>query len=418
VPVTVSLDARLDALFSGDPVALADPYSVYGAARESARVYELGPMVLLTTYDDVRWALGENVRLSNKAQSEGSRVDAARARLGDDERDAFDEVFAFGSNFLSRTDAPHHTRLRRIVHRAFTPRRIAELEAAARRYTDGFLDRMAGGDVVDAMEFAYRLPLMIVADLLGVPEQDRDLIHAWSVDLGAASGSIEGAVMLKARTAVRAFREYIAATVEQQRGSAGSSDLMTVLLNAEDDDRLDDDELAAVFVQFLFAGHETTSTLIGAGLAELLRAPDEWRALVAEPSLVPNAVEELLRFVTPTQFSGRLALERIELGDAVIEPGCTILAIQAAANRDGAAFPDPDRVDVRRPEARQHVSFGIGPHFCLGASLARLEGQVAFAELARRFPDLELAGGEPEWTGGPMLRRLQALPVSPGRERR
>jgi cytochrome P450 len=224
--------------------------------------------------------------------------------------------------------------------------------------------------------------------------------------------------MLKAREGVRSFRAYIADTVAHHRAGSNATDLMTVLLDAEGDDRLDDDELAGAFVQFLFAGHETTSTLIGAGLLALLRAPDEWRALVDDPSLVPNAVEELLRYVSPTQFSVRLVRDPVEFGGVTVEPGRVIFAIQAAANRDGSVFPDPDRVDVRRPEAKQHLAFGLGPHFCLGASLARLEGQIAFAELARRFPDLELVDDNVEWRGGPMLRSPVSVRVRPGRERR
>ena len=414
--VTPSLDSRLDALFAGDPAALGDPFTLYGEVREQAPAYVLGPTVILTRYDDVRTALRDRDRLSSRAFNAGSRFEAARARLAGDERDAFDEVYAFGSNFLNRTDGEHHARLRRIVHRAFTPRRIAELEAATVRYVDELLDTWSGAGAVDATGLAYRLPLMVVGDLLGVPRSDLDTIHDWSVSLGAASASMEGPVLVEAREAVRAFRGYVAAMLGSHRG-AGGTDLMDVLLDAEQDERADDDELAAIFVQLLFAGHETTSSLIGIGLAELLAAPEAWLELTGDLALVPEAVEEQLRLVTPTQFGNRVAVDDLELAGLHIEAGTTVLPVIAAANRDPEIFAAPNTFSLARREAQPQLAFGFGAHFCLGAALARLEGQVALRALARRFPGLAPAGSDPEWGGGAMLRRLRSFTVVPGPDR-
>jgi cytochrome P450 len=410
----VTLEARIEALFAAEPAALADPFSVYDDVRAAGRVFELGPTVLLTHYDDVKWALREGDRLSNKALSEGSRVEATRARFSGDARDAFDEVIAFEANFVSRTDGADHDRLRRIAHRAFTPRRIAELEAATRRYADELLATLAEQETADVMVLAYRLPLMIVADLLGVPEADRELIHAWSEKLGAANASTDPGPYLEARVAIREFRAYLDEMLDRHRREPDSTDLVAVLMDAEGDERMNADELAALYVQILFAGHETTTNLIGAGLLGLLRHPDEWRALTQDRTLIPLAVEELMRFVTPTQFVSRLAVEEIELAGVAIPEGRTILAVLAGAHRDAAVFADPGRLDVRRPEGRQQLGFGFGPHFCLGSALARLEAQVVLDLLARRFPHLALAADTVEWEGSAMLRHLTCLPVAWG----
>ena len=415
-PMVVSepLRANLTSLLAGEPGALAHSAELYHAARAISPVLDVGPAVLVTAHDVVRDALRDAARLSNRALVDGARVQAARASLADEPRAAFEEVIGFEANFPSRTDGDDHVRLRRIAHRAFTPRRIAELEAATRRYVDEVLSQTDPGEAVDGTALAGSVPLMVVGDLLGVPPADRDLIHAWSLRLGAANASTEPAPMLGARAALREFRAYVAEMLagHRRRPDAGAStDLITMLMGAEAQERVTEEELAALFVQLLFAGHETTATLIGAGLLELLRAPDQWRALVADPSLVPGAVEELLRIVSPSQFVSRQATEDVVLAGETIPAGADVLLVLAAANRDPAVFAAPDALDVRREDARRHLAFAIGPHFCLGAALARLEARVTFETLAARYPDMQLAGDDVRWTGSAMLRRLDALPL-------
>jgi cytochrome P450 len=192
---------------------------------------------------------------------------------------------------------------------------------------------------------------------------------------------------------------------------------VTALMQAQEGDRLADQELTAMFVVLLFAGHETTTNLIGIGLVELLRHRDQWERLCADPSLAASATEELLRWVTPVQWLGRVVTEPFELEGVRLERGQSVFPILAAANRDPEAFADPNRLDITRPDARNHLALGFGPHFCIGNALARLEGTVAFGTLARRFPELELAEDELGWRGNAMLRGLTALPVRLGRER-
>jgi cytochrome P450 len=409
-----TLKADLTALMAGAPDALARSATIYHAARDVSPVLDAGPAVLVTSHAAVREALRDPTRLSNRALVTGARVDAARASLADEPREAFDEVIDFEANFASRNDGEDHARLRRIAHRAFTPRKIAELEQATGRYVEEVLSSMESREIADGTELASAVPLMVVGDLLGVPAADRRLIHDWSVKLGAANASTEAQPMIEARQALREFRAYVAEMLAGHRDRPGQTDLITMLMGAEAQERVTEKELAALFVQLLFAGHETTATLIGAGLMELLSAPDQWRALVADPSLIPAAVEELLRLVSPSQFVSRCATSEVVLAGETIPAGDDVLLVLAAANRDPAVFAAPDQLDVRREDARHNVAFAIGPHFCLGAALARLEARVTFETLTARYPDVELAGGDPSWRGSAMLRRLTELPLSLG----
>jgi cytochrome P450 len=411
--VDAPLAERLDALLAGRPDALAEPFALYRTLRERSRVYAHGPMMLLTHYDDVKLVARDAERFSSRALVEGSRIEAGRTLLDGEALAAFDEVIAFCAHFPSRADGAEHARLRGAAHRAFTPARIAALEETTRRILADLLAPVPVDEPVDFMDVAFRLPLLVVAELLGVPREDAEMIHGWSVRLGAANASTEGGPYLAARDALGAFRTYVDGLIEQNRRAPGS-DLVSLLMNAYAEDALSRDELAALFVQVLFAGHETTTTLIAGGIAELLGTPDQWRALGEDPSVIPNAVEELLRLVTPSQFANRLAVRDDELAGVAIPAGTTLIAVLAAANRDPAVFEDPDRCDIHRPDLGKQLAFGFGPHFCLGASLARLEARVVLETLAPRHPNAELAADELRWTGGAMLRALEALPLRLG----
>jgi cytochrome P450 len=415
--IALSLDDRLQALLAGDPELLAEPFPLLAAVRDRGRAHDLGTMVLLTHYEDVREGLKDVERLSNRV-SDGSRTAEARLGLAPVAREAFDAVMAFEDNFASRTDGEDHARLRGIAHRLFTPRRVAELEHRARGYVHGFLSEAVVGAPIDWMRIAFRLPLVIVADLLGVPHADIDRIHSWSTALGAANASTEPQPFLDAQAVLVEFRQYVAAIVERQRGSAQLTDLAATLMGAEDEGRLTEEELAALFVQILFAGHETTMNLIGSGMLALQRSREQWALLVEQPALMANAVEELMRFVSPTMFVTRVARTALEVDGTVVAPGQTLLLVLGAAHRDPEEFSDPDRLDVRRDDSRRQLGFGLGRHHCLGAALARLEAQVVFDEVTRRFPDAQLATDAHRWTGSAMLRHLTELPLLLGAERR
>jgi cytochrome P450 len=414
---TVGLTEELQALFAGAPALIADPYPVLAAAREAGHAYDLGPMTLLTHHGDVRWGLRDTDALSNRALVEGSRMDDARAHLSGDALQAFEEVMAFEANFPSRTDGEDHARLRGIAHRLFTPRQVATLEQTATSYVKKTLHSCPGDEVIDAMRIAFQLPLVIVADLLAVSHEDIDQIHAWSVPLGAANASTQPEPFLAAKQALREFRAYVDAMVQTHRQAPEATDLVATLMGAEQEERLSEEELAALFVQILFAGHETTTNLIGTGLLSLLRHREQWELLVEEPSRIPDAVEELMRYVSPSFFVSRLALRELDIDGTSIAAGQTVLLVIGAAHRDPDVFPDPDRLDVLRPESNKQLGFGYGRHFCLGASLARLEAQIVFRELVTHYPDATLAGDSVQWTGGAMLRHLTELPVILGKRR-
>jgi cytochrome P450 len=406
------------ALLGADPRALADPYTIYRGIREDSGVVEVDDIVLVTGYDAVRATLRDNTNLSSRGLVEGSWIAAARERLDGDALEAFDEVIAFQANFASRTDSADHRRIRTVASKLFTPRNIARLDDSARRYSAELVTELLASDQPDGMVLAARLPLLMMGDFLGVHRAELDAIQEWSAALGAAVSSYDGPTMLAARFAQQSFVDYVDHLIERSGEDPEPTELVRVLMTAHASGHLKRPELAAMFVQLLFAGHETTMTLLGGGLLELLRRPDQWRLLIDDPTRIPNAVEELLRFITPSQFAARVTVEDTAVAGVTCPRGQTVLASMAGANRDPASFTDPERLDVCRADARDHLSFGAGPHFCLGASLARLEAAAMLDELVRRAPDLTLLDSDPSWTGGPQLRKLVSLPLRVGRENR
>jgi cytochrome P450 len=412
-----SLDERLAALFGSEPTAILDPFPLYRELREAGPVVEHAPLVLITRHAQAKAVLRDHARFSSGAQLRGSRADSIRAGLSDEQRAAFEEIYGFQGLFVVATDGDVHTRLRRIAHRAFTPRRIAALTAVTERYVDAVVSELAAEEEGDLMRLAYRVPLMIIGDLLGVPPPDRELIKGWSDKWGRNRGGVEPGPLMEAHRAMHEFRGYVEAMLEEHRTDPSASDLAGVLIGAEHGERLTPDELAGMFFVLLFAGHETTTSLIGTGMLELLRRREQWEKLCAEPSRAPAATEEMLRWVTPVQWTTRVANEDVVLAGTRIPAGTTVFPLIAAANRDPEVFAEPEVLDVTRPDSSQHLALGFGPHFCLGAALARLEGSIAYRTLASRFPQIDLLSDDVDFGGNAMLRRPVSLPVRLGPER-
>ena len=414
--MTADLDAGLHALLASDPGALADPYPLYRELRERSPVHELGSVVVMARHDDVKAAARDTAGLSSRIFS-SDRTAEAIARMSEEGRRAHEAVSNYDANIMSHVDGEQHARLRRIAHRAFTPRRIAELRQSVEAYTDELLEELAGDEVSDVKVLAYRLPLMVIADMLGVPASDRPRIHEWSGAIGRSRGVVDPDVLVDAERALAEFGTYVGELADELRGAPAQSGIVAALLGAEEDEQMSPDELTATFVFLLFAGHETTTNLIATGLLDLLRHPEQWRRLCADPAAVaPAAVEELLRYSSPVQLIQRVAARDVEYGGVRIPAGRHVIGLLGSANRDPGAFERPDELDLTRDGARGHLDFGFGPHFCLGASLARLEGQSALAALASRYPGIELAA-DPEqlaWGGNAMLRSLATLPVRLG----
>jgi hypothetical protein len=412
-----ALDDQLTALITSDPRAVADPFPLYHRLLDESPIHRWGPTTVVSRYADVRAIAGDAVGFSNRAYSVGSRAAAIRAALSDDEARAFDEVSAFEAMYISRADGDQHDRLRAIAHRAFTPRRMAELEAITQRFTDELLAGMQErGETDFVAAVSSRLPVMMINSLLNVPLEDVELIKGWSARIGKNRGGAVTADLLDAHTALNEFRAYVTDIVEHHRRHPDTTDLVSALMGAADDERLTEDELLATMVVLLFGGSDTTTALLGNGLHALLSNPDQWRLLCADPAgRVPAVVEELARYVSPVQTTWRVTTRDVELGGTVIEEGQTVLVLIGAANRDPAQFDAPDRLDVARTPNR-HIGFFFGAHFCLGAALARLEGATVLGTLARRFPDVALTGaaGAYEWRGNIQFRTIAALPVALG----
>jgi pimeloyl-[acyl-carrier protein] synthase len=308
-------------------------------------------------------------------------------------------------------DPPDHTRLRAIMHSAFSPRRIEGLRPAITQMATDLLDAAGEGEIDVIRDLAYPLPALVIAALLGAPQEDRERFKAWSTDVAADFGMAwsRPAPKAQAQQGVVALLDYMARLVACRRGHP-SDDLLQALLRASDEDgRVSEEEVVANAAFLLFAGHETTTNLIGNGLLALLRHPAQLARLRHDPTLIPSAVEELLRYDASVQFTTRVTLEAIELHGRHVAAGSRLKLCLGAANRDPVQFPVPDHLDIaRRPN--RHLSFSHGIHFCLGAALARLEAGIALAALLDRYPRLDLAA-EPAWRDNPDFRGLETLCV-------
>lgn len=392
------------------PPFLANPYPFYHQLRAEAPVYwsERLQAWILTRYTEVMTAL-HDPRLNS-----GERITAILSQLPETVRVEMQPLAEHMTQWVAFTDPPDHTRLRTLVGKAFTPRTIEKLRPQVQVLVDELLDVVQEAGHMDVIrDFAFPLPATVIAQMLGIPREDHDRFRQWSNDIAyfISAGGINIEVARKAQQSVLELADYFQGIVAQRRHRP-QDDLISALVAVEEQgDKLSETELFSMFVQLFFAGHETTMGLIGNGLLALLRHPDQRHKLQDQPSLIASAVEEFLRYDTSIQRQARVASEDIEIDGHLIRKGQYILLFIAAANRDPAQFPEPDRLDITRQENR-HLSFGYGIHFCIGAPLARLEAQIALDTLLRRMPKLQLAGETLAWEPLLALRKLKALPVT------
>jgi cytochrome P450 len=392
-----------------DPGFAADPYVHYDALRSAAPVWQtpFGPW-LLTRYDDVLRVLRDptlsvearNATMELPMQSEMEERAGERSR---------------GSRAMLNLDPPDHDRLRRLVAKTFTPKTVEGLAPLCRRLVDEALDAADAAGGLDVIaDLAFPLPFTVISEMLGMPVDRRDDLREWSAALVKTLDPVismdEFDAALEAGDAMTA---YVRGVIDAKR-AAPADDLLSALIAAEDHgDMLDEQELVDQVVLLYVAGHETTVNLIGNGTLALLRNPEQADRLRADESIDQNAIEELLRYDPPVQFSGRVTTRDLELGDVTIPTGVFTLTGLAAANHDPAKWgPTANDLDLGRPGAAGHVAFGSGVHHCLGAALARLEGRSAIPALLRRFPGLALATDDLEYNGRLVLRGLVALPVT------
>jgi cytochrome P450 len=395
----------------------ANPYPSYALLREQGPVHRVtGAMGLeswlITRYEEARTALNDP-RLSKDARLSPEWLHALGAGSADEG--------PLGQNMLN-SDPPDHTRLRRLVSRGFTRHRVEALRPRVQKVTDGYLDEMMGRSEVDLMAaLAFPLPITVICELLGIPADDRDEFGSWT--RMALSPPLTEEAVRNRRLGNDNMDRYVLDLIARMRsevdltlGDDAQPDLVSAMVAASDDqDRLSERELLGSIKLMLVAGHKTTVNLIGNGMLALLRHPDQLRLLRERPDLLPSAIEELLRYDGSVERATmRFATEDVEIGGVTIPAGGAVSVVLAAADRSPDQFADPDRLDITRRN-NPHVAFGHGIHFCLGAPLARMEGQVAFGSLLGRFPDIRLgcAPEELRWAvGGPnIIRGLAALPV-------
>jgi cytochrome P450 len=396
-----------------DPAAadfIRNPYPVYDHLRATTPVFwhAESRMWFFTTHADVEYLLRDR-RLGRSILHV-----LAREALGwPPERDDLKPFTRLGANSMFDKEPPEHTRLKALVHKVFTPRRVEQLRGQVQAITDALLDAVQSAGRMDLLaDFATPLPVTVIAELLGVPEADRHHLRPWSQAI-VAMYELDHTPEQE-RQAVQAaqeFADYLRVLARKRRADP-RDDLITALaLVEEQDDRLTEDELISTCVLLLNAGHEATVNVIGNGMLALLHHPDQLARLRENPQWVKTAVEEMLRYDTPLQLFRRWVLEDMTYNGVELRQGTEIALLFGAANRDPAVFSDPHDFDITR-QPNPHIAFGGGVHYCLGAPLARLELQIAMATLLRRCPHLQIDGPEPEFRPAYVIRGLTAFPVT------
>jgi cytochrome P450 len=412
----IALRSRKDRSSVHDPVNIAspefkaNPFPYYARLRAEAPVYRMilptkEPAWLITRYDDVAMVLKDERFVKDVSNALTSEQIARQPW--------FRKVFKTLKRNMLNQDPPNHPRLRALVHKAFTPRMIELMRDRVSDLTDELLDNVQGRGQFDLIrDYALPLPSTIIAEMLGVPADDRHAFHRWSNALLTAAVSTPA--LLQAIPNIWALLRYMRKIIKKRRADL-KDDLISALIRAEESgDRLSEDELLAMALLLLVAGHETTVNLIGNGTLTLLEHPEQMELLRSEPTLIRSALEELLRFASPVEMATeRYTREDVTISGETIPSGEMVFAVVASANRDDRQFTSPDSLDITR-EPNKHLSFGLGAHFCLGASLARMEGQIAISTLLRRLPDLRMtvATDRLRWRGGLLLRGLESLPLT------
>ncbi len=398
-------DSSLSLVRLLEPEILANPYPLYHKLRSEDPVHwdRFLHTWVVTRYPDV-------LNVLHSFSAERTPTPEQLTAMGLSGLNAIAKVMVKQMLFM---DAPAHTRLRGLASVAFTPQKVRVLKSHIQEIADSLLDRMQARREMDVIaDFAAPLPAIVTAEMLGVPTEDHLNLKKWSADFAEMLGNFQHnpdripRVLESTNNLTTYFRDAIAKMRENPREGLIHS-FMTAELEG---DRLTEEEIIANCVVTMVGGQETTTNLIGNGLLTLMRNPDQLARLRDEPNLLTSAVEELLRYESPSQHTGRIAREDVEMGGKQIRKGQAVMAIMAAANRDPERFPNPDEVILDRAD-NKHLAFGWSSHFCFGAPLARMEGQIAFETLLRRLPDLEIMPGPLTWRTNSGLRGLTALPV-------
>jgi hypothetical protein len=396
------------------PEFVANPYPTFARMRSNDPVFWSAEnnYWCLTRYDDI-------TSLIPSQQFSSNRLEAHAGRMAQGAKEYFRPFLTAVSSWMLMIDPPDHTRLRGLVNKAFTPRVVEDMRIFIQELVNKMLADLEGQGSMDVIaDLANPLPAMVIAELLGVPRTDQRQFKEWSDDIALALSAIDTtaskdelfALYSVAQKSALALSDYFKEHVAELRRHPQENLLFALAQAEEQGDRLTQDELFANCVLLMIAGHETTTNLIGNGILALLQNPDQREALVANPELIVSAVEELLRYESPVQKMGRIALADIELKGKHIKKGDLVCFSFAAGNRDPEVFASPERLDITRKPNR-HLAFGHGLHYCVGAALARLEGQIVINTVLRRLPRLQLATENLQWHRNFTLRGLKSLPV-------
>ena len=389
------------------PEHQAQPHVLYHRLRQEA------PVLFVPEWDEFVLTRHADCEAVLRDQRFSSNPSHRRLEIPIDEQDVRTQLSSTDMNVLLFIDPPDHTRIRRLVSSAFTPRRVEQMRADIQVIVDGLLDEAAAkGELDVVLDLGYQVPVTVICQMLGVPKEDRGLFHEWS---SGATRLLDGVIpeeeLGPALGGAMSIINYLNGIIDERRKAPGD-DLLSALIAAEEEgEKLTEEELRSTTLLLFVAGHETTMNLIGNGVNALLRHPGELARLRDDPGLITSAVEELLRFDGPVHLTGRTATEDVQVDGVVVEKGQAVVTILAAANRDEAEFPDPDRLDLGR-QPNHHLTFSHGIHHCLGAALARVEGQVAISSLVARFPEMELMTDDVRYRDHFVLRGLEELRVS------
>ncbi len=389
-----------------EPEILANPYPLYRRLREEDPVHwdQYLHAWVVTRYEDVQTVL-------TKFSAARTPTPEQLTEMGLPELCPISKVMVKQMLFL---DQPAHSRVRALASYAFNPNRVAVLVSHIQGICDQLLDKIIERGEMDVIaDIGAPLPAIVTAEMMGVPVEDHDQLKDWSADFAEILGNFQHNPerVPKVLNAVENMTDYFRKAIEDQK-KCPREGLVNALLNAEvGGDRFTEEEVIANTIVTMVGGQETTTNLIGNGILSLLRNPSEMQRLRENPSIITQAVEELLRYESPSQHTGRLAPEDLVLGGKQIRKRQAVISVMAAGNRDPQRFPDPDRLDLTRPD-NQHLAFGWGPHFCFGAALARIEGRIVFSTMLRRLKDIALKPGPLAWRTNLGLRGLVSLPIT------
>jgi cytochrome P450 len=398
-PPTLSSPLTFD---PNSPENLTDPYPMLRLIQEREPLHRSTIGWMVTRYEHATIALRDS-----RVWGSGMTPERRRSVLGSG------PMFEYASRRMNNYNPPEHTRLRSLVTKGFTAKRVEALRSRIQKITDDLLNAAKGIREFDMLEtLAHPLPCQVICEMVGVPLSDSPKLSQWTGAVHSVLAPVaQPQRMPAANDAASEFMTYIRALVAKRRAAPGD-DLLTALIAAEEGgERLTEEELVATVLFMFTAGHATTRDLVGSGLLAFMNNRDQWESLVSDPSLAPSAVEECLRYYPSVQLTPRRALQETMFAGTAIAAGEPLLVSIAASNRDPRRFPDPDRFDIRRAD-NEHLTFGGGIHYCLGAMLARAEAQIIFGTLARRYPKMELAQQTIEWRDTIMFRGPKAVRIT------